>query len=473
MTISLIGTPPGIIGNISNKRLLHFFLFGGGGAGAGNGGFAGGNGAALAFSAYLEKEDVLYMYNGIGGTAGGTSTAAIGGGGGGSSFIYADVRKTRLGSNPNGYGVNSNLLLAAVGGGGGGGTETNAYGGNAGLVNTSTGATLNASTGGGTNPGTGGTATGPGLGGIYDAAGLGDPLYFISSDPASQVPLGGQVATYDITTTSPSSSYYTLNGTDRNGYVNGNNAGVGLYVGDTINFNLSSVSGSHPFYIRVSSGGSNVSTPAATGQGSTGNDTVSWTPSVAGTYYYQCGNHGGMIGTITVSAALGGSGAGGKGYTDGTFTINSGGGNTGDDEANVVGSSSVDHGHGRDGYQNGGAGGGGGYYGGGGSSYDGGGSAVGGGGGGSSFILNAIQYCGGHNILSSGAPGDFAETNINGFNLTSLSSIPINVGNGGAGASSGVAGSNGQGGYIVILDTNGNIAAQTTGATSGWKYTVV
>ena len=121
MTISLIGTPPGIIGNISNKRLLHFFLFGGGGAGAGNGGFAGGNGAALAFSAYLEKEDVLYMYNGIGGTAGGTSTAAIGGGGGGSSFIYADVRKTRLGSNPNGYGVNSNLLLAAVGGGGGGG----------------------------------------------------------------------------------------------------------------------------------------------------------------------------------------------------------------------------------------------------------------------------------------------------------------------------------------------------------------
>ena len=470
MTISLIGTPPGIIGNISNKRLLHFFLFGGGGAGAGNGGFAGGNGAALAFSAYLEKEDVLYMYNGTGGTAGGTSDAAIGGGGGGASFIYADVRKTRLGSNPNGYGVNSNLLLAAAGGGGGGGTDTNAYGGNAGLVNTSTGATLNASTGGGTNPGTGGTATGPGTGGIQD---FGFGVIF-PADNGSSIPLGGvssQVTTYNITTTAPSSSYYTLSGTDRNGSVSGNNAGVGLYVGDTINFNLSSVSGSHPFYIRVSSGGSNVSTPAATGQGSTGNATVSWTPSAAGTYYYQCGNHGSMIGTITVSAALGGSGAGGKGYVNGT--INSGGGNTGDDEANVVGSNSLDHGHGRDGYQQGGAGGGGGYYGGGGSSVDGGGTVVAGGGGGSSFMLNAMQYCGGHNILSSGSPGDFSETTINGFNLTSLSSIPTNVGNGGAGASSGVVGSNGQGGYIVILDTNGNIAAQTTGATSGWKYTVV
>jgi len=114
--------------------------------------------------------------------------------------------------------------------------------------------------------------------------------------------------TYNITTTAPSSSYYTLSGTDRNGSVSGNNAGVGVYVGDTINFNLSNVSTIHPFYIRVSSGGSNVTTPTASGQGSTGNATVSWTPNQAGTYYYQCGVHGGMIGTITVSNAPGGSG---------------------------------------------------------------------------------------------------------------------------------------------------------------------
>jgi len=114
--------------------------------------------------------------------------------------------------------------------------------------------------------------------------------------------------TYNITTTAPSSSYYTLSGTDRNGSVSGNNAGVTVYVGDTINFNLSNVAGVHPFYLRVSSGGSNVTTPTASGQGSTGNATVSWIPNTAGTYYYQCGVHNSMLGTITVSNAPGGSG---------------------------------------------------------------------------------------------------------------------------------------------------------------------
>ena len=115
--------------------------------------------------------------------------------------------------------------------------------------------------------------------------------------------------TYNITTTAPNSSVYTLSGTDRNGSVSGSNVGVSVYVGDTINFNLSNVSSIHPFYLRVSNGGSNVTTPTASGQGSTGNATVSWTPNTAGTYYYQCSNHGGMIGTITVSNVPGGSGA--------------------------------------------------------------------------------------------------------------------------------------------------------------------
>jgi len=120
---------------------------------------------------------------------------------------------------------------------------------------------------------------------------------------------GGATPTaFNVTTTSPSFSYYTLNGTDRNGAVSGNNAGVAVYVGDTINFNLSGVSGSHPFYIKTVQGtgtGNQVSTPAATGQGSTGTTTVSWTPNTAGTYYYQCSAHNAMNGTITVSNAPG------------------------------------------------------------------------------------------------------------------------------------------------------------------------
>ena len=112
-------------------------------------------------------------------------------------------------------------------------------------------------------------------------------------------------STYTITTTAPNSSYYTLSGSDRNGAVAGNNATVTVRVGDTIEFALSNVSTSHPFYIRDSSGGPDVSTPTATGQGSTGNATVSWTPNTVGTYVYQCANHSGMVGNIVVQSTGG------------------------------------------------------------------------------------------------------------------------------------------------------------------------
>ena len=114
--------------------------------------------------------------------------------------------------------------------------------------------------------------------------------------------------THNITTYAYSSGAYTLQGTDRNGGVSGANVSVTCYVGDTVNFNLNNVASNHPFYIRVSSNGSNVTTPTASGQGSTGNATVSWTPNTVGTYYYQCGVHSGMIGQVVVQSAPGGSG---------------------------------------------------------------------------------------------------------------------------------------------------------------------
>ena len=122
---------------------------------------------------------------------------------------------------------------------------------------------------------------------------------------------GTSAQSFNITTTAPNNSWYTLNGTDRNGALSGNNATVTCYVGDTINFNLSNVASIHPFYIKTSAttGTSNqVSTPAATGQGSVGNNTVSWTPNTAGTYFYICSIHAQMVGTITVSNAPGPSG---------------------------------------------------------------------------------------------------------------------------------------------------------------------
>tara|TARA_B100001939_G_C16900869_1_gene599916 strand:- start:21 stop:1481 length:1461 start_codon:yes stop_codon:yes gene_type:complete len=127
------------------------------------------------------------------------------------------------------------------------------------------------------------------------------PTYALSVNN-NTVTVAPSSETYDITVTAPTSTYYTLSGTDRNGSVSGDDVGVTCNVGDTLNFNMSSVSTVHPFRLRVSSGGADVSTPTATGQGATGNETCSWTPNTAGTYYYQCANHPGMIGTITVNS---------------------------------------------------------------------------------------------------------------------------------------------------------------------------
>lgn len=178
MTFSVLGAPA-LLPTLSKRRLFKFFLFGAGGAGAGNGGEAGGHGACVAFSSYLEEGDILYLYKGLAGTTGGTSNASIGGGGGGASGVWITPRRERLSSDPNGYGVNGHLLLASAGGGGGGGTDTSANGGNGGLIDATTGDTLTAGNGGGTGTsgGSGATATGPGSGGVYDIFGDGQFLF--------------------------------------------------------------------------------------------------------------------------------------------------------------------------------------------------------------------------------------------------------------------------------------------------------
>ena len=84
----------------------------------------------------------------------------------------------------------------------------------------------------------------------------------------------------------------------------GGDPAISVYEGDTITFDNTATNASHPMFIRVSDGGASVTSPAATGEGTA---TVSWTPTTAGTYYYQCGSHPLMIGTITVTSAPTGS----------------------------------------------------------------------------------------------------------------------------------------------------------------------
>lgn len=137
----------------------------------------------------------------------------------------------------------------------------------------------------------------------------GDTILFASNDDYPAAKGSSVPTTFNITTNSGNGSDYDISGTDRsNTYTNASDPGIAVYEGDTIIFDNSALSGSHPMYIRVSDGGSSVSSPAASGEGT---DTVSWTPTTAGTYYYQCSvsGHEGMIGTITVTSAVVGDSA--------------------------------------------------------------------------------------------------------------------------------------------------------------------
>jgi plastocyanin len=118
-------------------------------------------------------------------------------------------------------------------------------------------------------------------------AGASDPLYVISVSGT-----GGNIL------------HYTLSGTDRNGAVSGNDPPVSLQVGDTVQFDLVNVHISHPFHIKTAATlgtGDEVSNPAATNNGAYGTTTITWTPTVAGTYYYICRYHIDMENTITVT----------------------------------------------------------------------------------------------------------------------------------------------------------------------------
>jgi plastocyanin/RNA-binding protein YhbY len=110
----------------------------------------------------------------------------------------------------------------------------------------------------------------------------------------------GTPSTRAIAVTNNGAGNYVLSG-----YVSGSNATVTLSVGDTVNFTVNA--SGHPFYINTTNTtgtGSQVSTPVATNNGAEVG-VVSWTPAVAGTYYYNCEYHSGMNGIIQVNAVSG------------------------------------------------------------------------------------------------------------------------------------------------------------------------
>ena len=103
---------------------------------------------------------------------------------------------------------------------------------------------------------------------------------------------------YTIAVTASSNTNYTLSGKDRNGDVSGNDPGLTFKVGDEVTFSVNAAG--HPFYLKTVAGtGTGNQISGVTNNGTTSGSVV-WTPTAAGTYYYQCGPHAAMVGTITI-----------------------------------------------------------------------------------------------------------------------------------------------------------------------------
>jgi len=105
-------------------------------------------------------------------------------------------------------------------------------------------------------------------------------------------------ASFSLDVTASNSSDYTLSGTDRNGNISGSDPNLTFSVGDTINF-VVNASG-HPFYLKTVAGTGTGNTISGVTNNGVEEGTVTWIPTEAGTYYYQCSLHGGMVGAIII-----------------------------------------------------------------------------------------------------------------------------------------------------------------------------
>lgn len=110
--------------------------------------------------------------------------------------------------------------------------------------------------------------------------------------------------TFPIAVTNSGANHYVLNGDDRNTtHVDAFDPIVYINSGDTLEFSVNA--SGHPFWIKTSNTtgtGNGVTTGTITNNG-TAVGTVTWdtTGVTAGTYYYICQFHSGMVGQISIS----------------------------------------------------------------------------------------------------------------------------------------------------------------------------
>jgi len=84
------------------------------------------------------------------------------------------------------------------------------------------------------------------------------------------------------------------------GAFSGNDPTINISLGDTLTFNVNSPG--HPFLIKTAATTGNANAVSVANNG-TSSGIITWSPNTAGTYYYICEFHAGMVGTINVGGS--------------------------------------------------------------------------------------------------------------------------------------------------------------------------
>ena len=142
---------------------------------------------------------------------------------------------------------------------------------------------------------------------VYEIPGTDTPVKSVVTDAS----FGNSAIRFDYSVSANGTSDWVFVETnDRLGVVTGNDPTITIQEGDRIR--ITNTEGSaHPIYIKTIAGtGTANQVVGVIGQGAyTGGatDTIDWQTEIgdAGTYYYQCGSHGNMVGQIVVTQPTG------------------------------------------------------------------------------------------------------------------------------------------------------------------------